>query len=70
MGALGTVSGALPQPGGGDHRTAGRGADDRQQHVQALDAGVAATGALLGVAECRFHGVIDIDVGQCVGNRE
>ena len=39
----------------------------REQRVQALRPGVAAAGALLGVAVGLPHGVIDVEVGQLVG---
>ena len=58
---------ALPQPGGGDHRRRVRGGDDAQQRVESLHPGVAAPGAVLGVAVGLAQGVIDVDVGQLVG---
>ncbi len=64
--ALGALGGALPEPGGGDHRAADGGADDPQQHVQPLHAGVAPAGALFGVAERGLDGVVDVDVAELV----
>jgi len=66
-GASGAIGRSLAQPGSGDHRRRGRRGDDRQQRVQALDPGVAAAGALLGVAVGLAQRVIHIDVGQLVG---
>jgi hypothetical protein len=62
--AAGGVGAALTQAGRADHRRRQRGGDGRDQRVQALHSGVAVTGALLGVAVGRLHGVIDVDVGD------
>ncbi len=52
----------LRQPDGGDHGRGRRRGDDRQQRIEALHAGVAAAGALLGVAVGLLERVVDIDV--------
>ena len=62
--ALGAVGLPTTEPGAREQRAGARGANDPEQRVQALHAGVAATGAFLGVAEGLFHGVVDIDVSQ------
>jgi hypothetical protein len=66
VGALRAVGLAPTQPGAGDHRRGPRRRDDAEQRVQALHAGVAATGAFLGVAVGRLHRVVDVHVGQRV----
>jgi len=48
----------------------GRSAQGREEHVQALHPDVATTGALLGVAERRLHGVVDVEVSELVATRQ
>jgi hypothetical protein len=49
---------------------ASRGRHNREQRVDALDPGVAAPSALLGVAVGLAHGVVDIDEHQLIGAGE
>ena len=66
--ALRAAGRAFAQPGRGDHRRRTRRAHGRDQRVQTLGAGVAATGSLLGVAVGLTDGVVDVDVGQLAGS--
>jgi hypothetical protein len=57
----------LAQPGGGDQRRGQRHADRGQQCVESVDPGVAAPGALFGVAVGLAHRVVQIQERDLVG---
>ena len=67
--AAGRVRRPVAQLGGGDHRRAARRRHDREQRVQALHTGIAATGALRGVPVALAERGIDVDVGELGGAR-
>ena len=46
-----------------------RGRDDREQRIQPFDAGVAASGALLGIPVGLADGVVDVDDARTVRRR-
>ena len=60
------VAGALPQPGGGDHRRRVRRADRGDLRVQPTHPGVPERGALLGGAVDPVDGVVDVDQAPLV----
>ena len=68
VGAAGRVRPAPSQPSCCDHRRAAWCGHDRQQCVQAFHAGVATTGALLGVAVGLLEGVGTPSTGSCAGS--